>query len=121
MMRDKDDKTRLSYWFPKIENAGFPVPKTMMVNLDDGEAMEMGMAFFGEAPATAIQNVVDMIHNAAVQVTEDVGDPFFLRTDFTSAKHGWKKTCAVTDWSKVRQHLYNIWEFSECAGMIGLP
>jgi hypothetical protein len=33
----REDKTCLSYWFPKIEAAGLPVPKTKIVSFTDYE------------------------------------------------------------------------------------
>ena len=32
-MTDRIDKTALSYWFPKLEAAGLPVPKTVLLEM----------------------------------------------------------------------------------------
>jgi hypothetical protein len=47
--------------------------------------------------------------------------PCFLRTDHTSAKHNWEEACFVKSVGEVMEHVYKIAEFSECAGMIGIP
>jgi hypothetical protein len=34
-IRNEIDKTALSYWFPKLVEAGIPVPKTKIVKMPD--------------------------------------------------------------------------------------
>ena len=37
---------------------------------------------------------------------KEMGEPFFLRTDHTSAKHSWEETCFVKSTSDLMQHVY---------------
>lgn len=117
-MRGKDDKTRLSYWFPIIRDAGLPVPKTEIISLTEAESTAVAMAFFGEGPRDEVDRLRDNVGRAADKLG---GTPFFLRTDFTSAKHDWRNTCCVTEMTKIPRHLFAIWEYSECADFVGLP
>jgi hypothetical protein len=50
-----------------------------------------------------------------------MGFPCFLRTDHTSGKHNWSRTCFVTDPAKVAHHVFAIAEFSACASLMGIP
>lgn len=51
----------------------------------------------------------------------EVGFPCFLRTDHTSGKHSWDKTCFVQSAADIRQHIFAIAEFSEICDFMGLP
>lgn len=113
-MRGKDDKSRLSYWFPLIESAGLPVPRTKIIRLADGE--NLYDLLDGNMPA-CMTSLVDRIEDAA----KDFGTPFFLRTDYTSAKHDWADTCCVKDVHLLSRHIAQIVEYSECVDMIALP
>jgi len=111
------DKTCLSYWFPKIEAAGLPVPETKIVNMS-GEAFEDVFNIFdGKAITGKSKPFFDDIRAAA----EAIGYPCFLRTGQTSGKHGWDRTCFLQSPEQVLEHVFNIVEYSEMAGIIGLP
>lgn len=111
----RDEQTRLSYWFPLIEAAGLPVPKTRIINIDDND--DLARIAYGE-PSRSLAPLAEQIRTAALEVG---GPPFFLRTDYTSGKHDWKDTCFVTELSLVEHHVVNLVEFSECVDLIGLP
>lgn len=117
MTRDKDDKTRLSYWFPKVQAAGLPVPTTRIITLTREESTALTMHLFGEGPADELHRLHAKIAGAADEIG---GVPFFLRTDFTSAKHDWKDTCCVRNADLIPHHIHAIWEYSELADMMGL-
>lgn len=120
MMRGKDDPTRLSYWFPKIEAAGLPVPRTRVIPIDGGISSEpTGDAKLDRQFQLNLTRLRSEIQAAAL----DLGTPLFLRTDFTSHKHDWQKTCFLTDTSPgtIVKHVRAIAEFSECADFMGLP
>lgn len=114
----KEDKTRLSYWFPLIEAAGLPVPKTVILptlseSQEDGlfNLVGDGIKWDGLKP------MADGIAEAA----KDFGFPFFLRTDYSSAKHYWKDTCFVEKREGLEDHIHQIAEFSLMADIMGLP
>lgn len=115
------DQTGLSFWFPRLEAAGIPVPKTILVNMPVEVQRAIGHIFNGEEgpPLSAPESVgfFEMLGAAG----RAVGFPCFLRTDHGSGKHQWRNTCAVQDPAAMRAHVMAIAEWSECAGIIGLP
>lgn len=114
----REDKTCLSYWFPKIEAAGLPVPKTRIVSFTDYETSHgLGRIIDGEFPDAAGAAFLSRLSSAVCEI----GFPCFLRTGMTSGKHRWKDTCYLESPDDLFQHVGNLIEFSECADMIGLP
>lgn len=109
----RDEKTRLSFWYPLIQAAGLPTPRTIIIR---NEPDDLG-AMFDSKPSQSLDSLVEEITVAS----RALGVPFFLRTDFTSAKHQWKDTCYVSDPASLRDHIYEIAEFSACADILGLP
>lgn len=105
----------LSNWFPKIEAAGLPVPKTHIIRtsvsllsmLDDGCEV---VGF--ESLITQIQAMV-----------RDVGPPAFLRTGQTSGKHEWDRCCYLSSANRetIQKHVLSLVEYSEMVDFLGLP
>ncbi len=96
----------ITYWLPKLIEAGLPVPKTKIVTtsaplcvLCDGDTPDGWRTFLDEM----------------LEAVREIGTPCFLRTGHTSDKHNWKNTCyiAEADTSLVGQHVFNLVEFSE--------
>jgi len=114
----REDRTCLSYWFPKIEAAGLPVPKTKIVSFTDYETSHgLGRIIDGEFPDEAGAAFLSRLSNAVCEI----GFPCFLRTGMTSGKHQWKDTCYLESPDDLFQHVGNLIEFSELADMIGPP
>ena len=95
------NKNCLSYWFPKLERSGVPVPRTTI--LHDGE------------------NLVAQIEHASA----DYGYPFFLRTGQESGKHSWDRTCFVRSADAIRDHVAALFdaalsEWREMVDFLGL-
>jgi hypothetical protein len=113
-MLKMNDLTRLSYWFPKLLEAGLPVPKTSIVRAAKEEVKGIYMSFDqnGE-PTTAVLNLAERIMAEAA----DIGYPCFLRTDHFSGKHDWKRTCYIEKWEDIPQHIINIAYMWECVNM----
>ncbi len=110
------DLTALSYWFPKIESDGLPVPKTILLEMPDDARKTAWAIFEGEQePGPGLEPFIAEVATAAASL----GYPCFLRTDHTSGKHDWKNTCFVGDVSQVRDRILNVAYFSECCGMFG--
>lgn len=112
-----DDKTRLSYWYPKLETAGLPVPRTIIVPAARKELDDISGRLEGKEPTGAAVGLTERITMAA----NTIGYPFFLRTDFTSGKHDWKHTCFVSDAEQVESHVVAIVEHWEMVNMFGPP
>lgn len=104
--------TCLSYWFPLIQAAGLPVPRTEIVRTDcellrlaGSETPEGCTAFLAELYAAA----------------ERIGYPCFLRTGQTSNKHEWRDSCHLLKADNLEQHVYNLVVFSEICDCFGIP
>ena len=108
---------RLSWWFPRIEAAGVPVPRTKLLKMPPAAREDIYAMFDGKDVKDGMPAFADEVRAAAAEF----GYPFFLRTDYTSGKHNWANTCFVGSPEDVLLHIFNIVEFSECAAFIGLP
>ena len=111
------DRTALSYWLPKLEAAGLPVPKTTLVAMPAEALRDIYRVFDGEAMTGRAQPFFDDIKVAA----DAIGYPCFLRTDHTSGKHNWERTCYLAGPDAIPAHVIGIVEYSGMAGIVGLP
>lgn len=116
-MSNEDPSSCLSWWFPKVEAAGLPVPKTLIVRAPDlspwlerkdGETLDSNRE---------IGDFLDELHVAALRVAKY---PIFLRTGLGSGKHHWKSTCFVRDATHLSDHAFALFEWSHMVDMIGL-
>lgn len=100
------------YWWPRVEplRGEVPMPETVVVECGSAALLEI---LDGSLPAA----LRDRLYAAA----EAVGYPLFMRTDHASGKHEWRRTCYVEDRSQLVQNLYNLIEWHECAGVLGVP
>jgi hypothetical protein len=112
-----EDKTALSFWFPKIAAAGVPVPRTKIITMSKEAQASIWKWFDGEPGNGAEKPFLAELAAAATEM----GFPCFLRTDHTSNKHSWQETCFLTSADNIAQHVYNLAEFSEICDMIGIP
>jgi hypothetical protein len=107
------DQNCISHWFPILQKA-VPdrIPKTIIIESPE----DLSKILDGQNPLTWDHFIAEL--KAA---GEEVGYPCFLRSGHTSDKHSWEETCHITKPEDFGQHVYNIVEFSECCGIIGLP
>jgi hypothetical protein len=108
----------LSNWFPKIEAAGLPVPKTVVLSMPAEAQKVIWAAFDGEDSPDRAE--LDVFIARLGDACDSIGYPAFLRTGLISGKHSWKRTCFVTDRANLRGHVGELAEFSECADFLGL-
>lgn len=114
----RHDPTALSYWFPIVRDAGLPVPRTTILEMPEAAQKAVWGIFDGNAPADdSLNDFAAKLAGAAAEF----GFPAFLRTDHTSGKHGWDRTCFVADPGNMAQHILEIATYSEMAGLMGLP
>lgn len=113
----REDKTCLSYWFPKVEAAGLLVPKTRIVSFTDYDTARGMFRIIDGSPLDSAALAFMMRLTEAVV---EIGCPCFLRTGQTSGKHSWKDTCYLKSPGNLLQHVGNLIEFSECADFMGL-
>lgn len=104
-----DDKTRLSYWFPLIEDAGLPIPKTAIIKATEDELRGLWGSFENRETHIKAKGLA-----ARIAVEADrIGYPCFLRTDHFSGKHNWEKCCFIEKREDILSHMINIayqWE-----------
>ena len=110
-----DDRNALSFWFPKLAAAGLPVPRTVLVHMTDEAESEAWQMFDGKKPGAAFERFVSALRSAG----DEVGYPCFLRSDHTSAKHGWNLACFVQSPDRIGDHAFQIAYFSECNAFMG--
>lgn len=97
------DRNCLSHWFPKLQAAGLPVPKTEIVRTD----VELEWLLDGKLPegwAPFLAKLTDAV--------QKIGTPCFLRTGLTSGKHDWQDTCHVLDIDRLGRHVGALVEYS---------
>ena len=111
------DRTALSYWFPKLVAADLPVPETAPIPMPARAQEDIWRIFDGKEMTGAAQPFFDTVKSVA----DLIGYPCFLRTDHTSAKHDWERTCCLDGPDNIAEHVIGIVEYSEMAGLIGLP
>lgn len=112
-----EKRTCLSWWFPKIERAGLPVPKTAILRATKEEVGDLGRAVLDGDPLGVDGGV--FISKLEV-ATEPFEFPLFLRTGQTSGKHSWERTCCVRVREAMIYHVAELIEFSECVDALGL-
>jgi hypothetical protein len=107
------DRNSLAYWFPPLEAAGLPVPRTEIVRYDGGDLLDMldGMEPFGW------DDLVARIRGAG----DRIGWPVFLRTGHGSGKHEWARCCYLADPDDLGEHVFALVEWSHLVDMFGLP
>ena len=106
------DYTCLSYWFPKIEATGVPVPRTSLVVT----TANLIRLLDGDEP-DGFDSFIQLLGDEA----DKIGYPVFLRTGQGSGKHQWKDTCFVPNREALPSHVAALVDWSECVDMIGLP
>lgn len=114
-----DDLTRLSYWFPRIEAAGLPVPKTRIYRLLDGQVEDLMKILDNDDAGLATFDALK--ERLRKIIRDDFAYPVFLRTDFTSGKHQWNETCFVRQPSDLGKSICRLVEYSCLADLFGLP
>jgi hypothetical protein len=106
------DKSSLLIWYPKTRTLPIPQPKTEILKLPDGSALRNMVL-----RRMTTKQACDEIRSVA----DRIGYPLFLRTDQTSAKHGWKKTCFVPMRDDLIRHIYELLDAAEDLDIMGLP
>lgn len=113
----REDRNCLSWWFPKIEAAGLPVPKTILLAMPEAAQVDV-WGMIDREPDQKPEAWLAFVEEAKMAAAE-IGYPLFLRTGHTSGKHEWDRTCFVPSADKLGEHIFSIIYFSECCGMFG--
>lgn len=103
----------LLYWYPKVKDLGIPTPETIIVELKNQHSlMDVCEGDFSS---------LEPQWNEILESARKIGFPLFMRTDEYSGKHNWKNTCYVEKEEDLKQHIFNLFEDSFLADMLGLP
>lgn len=105
------DHCGMGYWFPRILDAGLPVPETVLIPAP----RDLIRILDGESP-DGFDEFVEKIEAAG----NELGWPCFFRTEQGSGKHCWKDTCYLSSPEQIKQHVFNLVEWSECVAITGL-
>lgn len=107
----------MSYWFPMLEAAGLPVPRTVLLPMSDEAFRDVFRVFDGEPMRGDAESFFAEVKKAA----DSIGYACFLRTGQTSAKHDWERSCFLPSADAIQDHVVQIIEYSECVSLIGVP
>lgn len=105
------NKSSLLYWYPKIKNLDIPQPKTEIIVLTD---KELNTTYNEQIPKSLLKKTEKVI-------AREFQLPVFIRTDLSSAKHYWERSCFYDGTNELWKHLWEIIEFNLCADLMGLP
>lgn len=107
-----ENRTRLSWWFPKLPDC-IPTPETVIILYTGEDLINM-------LDGDILPNFSTL--SLAIQIAGDeLGWPLFLRTDYLSGKHSWKKTCHVPDPKFIKKRVLSLVEESAIADIMGFP
>ncbi len=117
----RDEKCCLSYWFPRLQESGVPVPQTHIIKLPKSIWFACGEDISDSPECQAMVDQVPQLCKDIAACADALGGyPVFLRTGQTSGKHSWKNTCFLPGRQAIDKHVFDIWEYSEMVDMIGL-
>lgn len=122
-LRDASDPTRLSHWFPLVQMAGLPVPATRIICATDEEQQALWRIVGDGEDVPEPEDLYRRIQAAGAEVCADLvsQDAFFLRTDYTSCKHSWRRTCHVPNQAAVPLHVKHLFQESQLLDVFGFP
>ena len=106
----------LSYWFPRLKDAGLPVPDTTIVRTTVSL-----MPILDGVLTPSMELFIHTLKHAAEVKAKAYGWPVFLRTGQGSGKHQWSETCCLKSAADVPQHVHNLVEWSATADFMGHP
>ena len=116
----EEPSSSMCWWWPRICDMGVPQPKTIMVPMDMGKHGQEGLYAHVEPEADSkdwiAPHLPQLRHAARI-----LGWPVFMRSDATSGKHEWDRTCRVESETDIVPHLLALFEFHLCCDIMGLP
>lgn len=106
------DKTSMCFWWDKVKHLDIPMPKSVIVPFD----RPTQQAYDSMYERGLVQN------RMVARLKGNIDSyPVFIRTDQSSAKHSWVKSCFVESEQQLADNLYRILEFNLICDMMGLP
>lgn len=111
----KPNPTSMLYWWPKVKDLGIPVPRTEIVEIP----FEVFCDYMDFPEAKTEPKIVEHMKEVFTKAGE-VGYPLFLRTDLSSGKHSWEKSCYVEREKDLTKHIWKVVELNFTADIFGL-
>lgn len=102
-------KTSMLYWWPKVKDLQIPTPRTEIVEVP--YKYLLGILDGKMIPKRYVKKVVG--------ASDTIGYPLFMRTDMSSAKHSWERTCFVATQEELFKHIGTLIDETLAAGMFG--
>jgi len=94
---DEINQNSMFYWYDKIKDLPIAQPKTALYKFTGPELEYLAEEM---VPLSISENVQGIV--------KEIGFPLFMRTDFSSCKHGWKKTCYVESIEVLQRHILEL-------------
>ena len=115
----------LSRWFPRVRDAGLPVPRTEILRVPDPDLMDR-LAWGTRSPwdQPKLDDFSTDVLAACYRLRVKDGSPFpvFLRTGHGSGKHDWEETCYLAAPEDIPARVHAIAEWSHLADIaVPLP
>ena len=105
-MAKRNEQNTMFYWYPKIKDLDIPQPKTESYKFTKDEYKTLHKT----------EGIPTTLYDNCILVAEKIGFPLFMRTDNSSCKHGWKKTCYVEIKESLKMHLFELLSTSMMQG-----
>jgi len=102
----RNEQNTMFYWYPKIKNLDIPQPKTKVYKFSKDEFKTI----------TKEEGIPKSLYENCLPFAEKIGFPLFMRTDNSSCKHGWEKTCYVKTRESLKMHLFELLSTSAMQG-----
>lgn len=106
MKGDKAIENSMFYWYPKVKNLDIPQPETLMYRFNQDEFLTLHRE----------EGIPHSIFENAHKLADQIGYPLFMRTDNSSVKHSWNKTCYVPSKDDLKPHIFELLQVSEMQG-----
>lgn len=113
-MKEYKDECSFFHWYPFIKDLDIPQPRTVLAPFPEDEIQK----YLNPDADVYMGKSVDMVKRAVEKLGDDY--PVFVRTDLSSAKHMWEKSCFVESEEKLQSCLFEIMCFNHLADMMGL-
>lgn len=108
------NKNSMTYWWPLIKDLDIPQPKTIIIPINLSRHRMLGILDGDKESAEAWDSYLPTIKRTLISVT---GLPGFIRTDYSSNKHDWDKSCYIDDVDNLKRCITMLVEFTAMADL----
>lgn len=115
------EQTSMVFWWPLVQGCGVPMPRTEIILLSEDAADGLRCEAYGDRLSPKRAAAVRAALGAVGKAVERIGVPCFLRTDSTSGKHEYERTCYCESISSIPARVNGLVEYGELVDIMGLP